>query len=79
MLQYLASKGVVQDNGFKTLTKQLLNKNPRLRPLLGVQIWVTVAHPLGNWNGISKRKLDDLPHDVKRLAISNDCNWAVRG
>jgi hypothetical protein len=69
MLQYFASKGVVQDNGLKTLTKRLLNKNPRLRPLLGVQSSVTVAHPLNNWNSILKRNLDTLPHDAKRLAI----------
>ena len=36
MLEYLASKGFVQDNWLKTLTKRLLNKNPRLRPLFGV-------------------------------------------
>jgi hypothetical protein len=69
MLEYLASKGVVQDNWFKTLTKQLLNKNPWLRPLLGVQSSVTVAHPLSNRNGRLKRKLDALSQDAKRLAI----------
>ena len=68
MLEYLASQGVVQDNRFKSLTKRLLNKNPRLRPLFDVQSSVTVAHPL-SWNGRSKRKLDALPHDAKRLAI----------
>ena len=46
MLRYLASKGVVQDNQYKTLTKQLLNINPRLRPLLGQQSSVTVVQPL---------------------------------
>ena len=69
MLEYLARKGVVQDNRFKALTKRLLNKNPRLRPLFGVQSSVTVAYPLCNWNGRLKRKLDALPHDAKRLAI----------
>jgi len=53
-----------------TLTKQLLNKNPWLRPLLSdLQSSVTVAHPLSDWNGGSKRKPDSLPHDAKRLAI----------
>jgi serine/threonine protein kinase len=58
MLQYLASKGVVkdEDNWLKKLTKQLLNKNPRLRPLLGLPSSVTVVHPLTNWNGGLKRK-----------------------
>jgi serine/threonine protein kinase len=69
MLEYLAKKGVVQDNWFKTLTKRLLNKNPRLRPLLGVQSSVTVADPSSDGNGRLKRKLDALPHDVKRLAV----------
>jgi serine/threonine protein kinase len=65
MLEYLARKGIVQDNRFKTLTKRLLNNNPRLRPLLGVQSSVTMAHPLSNWNSRLKRKLDALPHDAK--------------
>ena len=34
ILRYLASKGVVKDKSIMTLTKQLLNKNPWLRPLL---------------------------------------------
>jgi serine/threonine protein kinase len=38
MLRYLASKGVVEEESpFKTLARQLLNKNPRLRPLLYVR------------------------------------------
>jgi len=69
MLEYLASKDVVQDNWFKSLTKQLLNKDPQLRPLFNMQSEATVARPLSNWNGRSKRKLDALPHDAKRLAI----------
>ena len=54
MLQYLASKGAVQDNWLKIRTKQLLDKNPRLRPLLGQNL---------------KRKPDALPHDAKRPAF----------
>jgi serine/threonine protein kinase len=69
MLEYLARKGVVQDNRLKSLTKRLLNKNPRLRPLFDMESSVTVARPLSNWNGRSKRKLDALPHDAKRLAV----------
>jgi serine/threonine protein kinase len=41
MLRYLARKGVVIDNWFKTLS--VLNENPGLRPLLCQQSW---AHPL---------------------------------
>jgi serine/threonine protein kinase len=71
MLEYLARKGVVQDNRSKTLTRRLLNKNPRLRPLLGVQSSVTVAHPLSDSNGRLKRKLDALPHDAKAQKLSS--------
>src|SRR5229473_4133653 len=34
VLQYLADEGAVKENPFETLTRSLLNKNPRLRPLL---------------------------------------------
>jgi hypothetical protein len=63
MLRYVASKGAVkEEKPLEALTRQLLNKNPRLRPLLYLQSSVTVGHLL-------KRKLDALPHDAKRLAI----------
>jgi hypothetical protein len=58
MLLYLASKGVVkEENLFEALTRQLLNKNSRLRPLFY------------ELQGRLKRKPDALPHDAKRLAI----------
>jgi serine/threonine protein kinase len=61
MLLYLASKGDVKEkNPFETLTRRLLNKNPRLRPLL---------HSLSDLHGGLKRKPDALPHDAKRLGI----------
>jgi serine/threonine protein kinase len=74
MLRYLASNGVVTS---KTLTEQLLRKDPCLRPLLAPQSSVTVAHPLSDRNGGLKRKLelDTLcdakrrPHDAKQLAF----------
>ncbi|KAI0248060.1 kinase-like domain-containing protein [Lactifluus subvellereus] len=72
MLRYLASKGVVKGSPFATLARQLLNKNPQLRPLLYLQSsgLVTGSHPLGDLNGRLKRKPDPLPllHDAKRLA-----------
>jgi serine/threonine protein kinase len=58
MLQYLASNGAVkEENPFKALAWQLLNKNPRKRPLLHR------SEPQ------LKRKAGALPHDAKRLAI----------
>jgi serine/threonine protein kinase len=59
MLQYLASKGAV-DNGIEALAHRLLNKNPRLRPLLR---WQTVGHSLGE--GRMKRKRDAFSHDAE--------------
>jgi len=68
MLRYLASKGgVKEENPFETLTRQLLNNNPRLRPLL--QSSVTVGHSFSELQSRLKRKPDALPHDAKRLAI----------
>ena len=56
MLEYLASKGIIQDNWLKTLTVQLLNKNPRLRPLL-------------DWQGLKRKPDAALPRDAKRPAF----------
>jgi serine/threonine protein kinase len=68
MLRYLASKGgVKEENPFEALTRQLLNKNPRLRPLL--QSSVTVGHSFSELQSRLKRKADALPHNAKRLAI----------
>jgi serine/threonine protein kinase len=61
VLQYLASKVAVENKTLKALTWQLLNKNPRLRPLLHLR--------LSELQGGLKRKPDALPHDAKRLAI----------
>ncbi len=70
MLRYLASKGAVEvGNSRKALTRQLLNKNARLRPLLYLGNSVTVGHLLSEPQGRLKRKPDTLPHDAKRLAI----------
>jgi serine/threonine protein kinase len=44
VLQYLARKGTVKENPFKTLMTQLLNTNPLVRPLLHLQSPVTAAH-----------------------------------
>lgn len=70
MLWYLATKGAVkEENPFETLTRRLLNKNPRLLPLLHARSSVTVGHTLSKMQGSLKRKPDVLPRDAKRLAI----------
>jgi serine/threonine protein kinase len=70
MLRYLASFGAVkEENAFGILPKQLLNKNPRLRPLIHQQSLFTAGHSLSELQGRMKRKPDALPHDAKRLAI----------
>jgi serine/threonine protein kinase len=69
VLRYLASNGTVKENPFKILTRQLLNKNPRLRPLLHRQSPFRVGHSLSKPQVIMKRKPDRLPHGAKRLAI----------
>jgi hypothetical protein len=69
MLRYLASKGgVKEENPFEALTRQLLNKNPRLRPLLNQWSSVTVGHSPSGLQGRLKRKPDAFPHGAKRLA-----------
>jgi hypothetical protein len=72
VLRYLAREGPVkeEENPFEALTRQLLKKNPQLRPLLDS---VTVGHPLSEQQGGLKRKPDALPHDAKppkRVAIA---------
>jgi serine/threonine protein kinase len=67
MLRYLESKGAGKE---EALARDLLNKDPQLRPLLYVQSSVTVGHSLSELQGLLKRKPDDLPHDAKRLAIT---------
>ena len=73
MIRYLASKGAVkkENNPLEALTRQLLNKNPRLRPLLHLlsSSSVTVRHLLSGLQGRLKRKPGALPHDAKRRAI----------
>jgi serine/threonine protein kinase len=72
MLRYLARKGAVknENNPHGALTRQLLNKNPQLRPLLiNRQGSVTAGHSLSELRGTLKRKPDTLPHDAKRLDI----------
>ncbi len=51
MLRYLASKGIVMENTFEALTRQLLNKTPRLRPMLYLPSSVTAGHPLSELRG----------------------------
>ena len=75
VLRYLARKGDVEENPFEVITLELLNKAPRLRPLLHQLPWLhrqssfTVGHSLSEPQGRMKRKSDTLPHDAKRLAI----------
>jgi serine/threonine protein kinase len=69
VLRYLASNGAVEENPFKVLTCQLLNKNPRLRPLLHRQSPFKGRHSWSKPQVIMKRKPDPLPHGAKRLAI----------
>ena len=69
VLRYLASNGTVKENPFKILTRQLLNKDPRLRPLLHQQSPFRVRHSLSRPQVRMKRKPDPLPHGAKRLAI----------
>jgi len=69
VLRYLASNGTVKENPFKILTRQLLNKDPRLRPLLHQQSPFRVRHSLSRPQVRMKRKPDALPHGAKRLAI----------
>ena len=73
VLLYLAREGD-EENPFEALTRKLLNKAPRLRPLLHLLPWVQqssfkVGHSLSESQGTMKRKADTLPHDAKRLAI----------
>ena len=74
VLLYLAREGN-EDNLFGVLTRKLLNKTPRLRPLLHRLPWLhqqssfKVGHSLSESQGTMKRKSDTLPHDAKRLAI----------
>jgi serine/threonine protein kinase len=70
MLLYLARQGTVKEkNPFETLTRQLLNKNPqRCHPLFVERDHS--RHSSSELQGTLKRKADDLPHDVKRPALS---------
>ena len=76
VLLYLARMGdVEEENPFELLTMELLNKVPKLRPLLHRLPWVLqrsfkVGQSLSESQGTMKRKPDTLPHDAKRLAIS---------
>ena len=75
VLLYLAREGKGdEENPFKALTRKLLNRAPRLRPLLHHLPWVQqssfkVGHSLSESQGTMKRKADTLTHDAKRLAI----------
>lgn len=66
VLRYLARQGAVEEHA---LTRQLLNKSPRLRPLLHERRSVAVEHSLSGQQGRLKRKSDALSHDAKRPAI----------
>jgi hypothetical protein len=67
MLQYLACMRVNEDNKFETLTRHLLNKDPRHRPLLRGRTLKTA--PLSHQHGRLKRKPDGLLPHAKRQAI----------
>ncbi|KAN0106917.1 hypothetical protein V8E52_010661 [Russula decolorans] len=78
VLRYLAREGnAEEENPFEALTWELLNKMPRLRPLLHRLPWLhrqssfTVGHSLSEPQDTTKRKPDTLPHDAKRLAIGS--------
>ena len=70
-LRYLARKGAVKEI---PLTRQLLNKNPQLRPLLYQRISVTPRHSLSGVQDRLKRKPYALPHHAKRQAIGSVYN-----
>ena len=68
VLRYLSK----EENPFKSLTRGLLNKDPQLRPLLSAWNSVTRGQLSSELQGQGrlKRKVDVLPHDAKRLAIT---------
>jgi hypothetical protein len=66
MLRYLASKGAVKENPFDALTMQLLNRNPRLRPLLYHP--VTAGHSLSKPQGRKFKRDAPIP-DVERVGL----------
>jgi serine/threonine protein kinase len=78
VLQYLADKGAVKENPFEALTRQLLNKDPRLRPLLHLRSSDTVGHSLSKPQAGSKRKADAVPPYAKRLAISTVHTYLIQ-
>jgi hypothetical protein len=52
VLRYLAREGAGKEvNQLEALTRHLLNKDPRLRPLLYAQSSVTVGHSLSELQG----------------------------
>jgi hypothetical protein len=79
MLEYLARKGAVQRQPIQDTNKAAVEQKPAASSLLYVQSSVTVAHPLSNWNGRLKRKLDVLPRDAKRLAIRSRSARHLKG
>ena len=71
VLRYLSRNGAgKEENPLEALTSDLLNKNPRLRPLLCERNSVTGGQLSSELQGRLKRKADVLPHDAKRLAIT---------
>ena len=62
VLRYLSSNGA--DKEENPLTRKLLNKDPRLRPLLFVQNSVTRGQSSSELQGRLKRKADVLLHDA---------------
>jgi hypothetical protein len=62
VLEYLW-EDTVEENPFKELTRQLLDRNPWHRPLL---VLVTAGHSLIEPEGGMKRKQDAHLPDVKR-------------
>lgn len=64
-LEYLADEGGVTENPLEALIKQLLNTDPRRRPLLHLD---GAGHLLSESRVALKRKADGFPSVVKRQA-----------
>ncbi len=57
------------ENPFEALTRQLLNKNPRLLPLLYQPSSVIAGRSLSEPRGRLNRKRDALHPDVEQLGL----------
>jgi len=73
VLQYLADQGAVKVNPFEALTRELLNKDPRLRPLLHLRSSDTVGHSSSKPQAGFKRKADAVPPPYAKRLASKSC------